>query len=800
MKLTIDRNLFFLPFLFDRRAQKFALAAALVACVPAFAQTGFTAGNLVVLVEGCGVHAGTCKSVPYGTGTGAGNSSGGGYGDNQASPLTLFQYSPAGTSSAAFVNSLVLPQTGSGANLPVSSEYGSSSEGSLQLSGSGQYLTFMGYGINAAQFNAAYQPGFTTDPFGAAPSGALAQSGSLTGQSYTAVPRVVTLVDANGNVNSSTALYNVFSTNNPRSIYTANGATAYVSGQGSGSDLTGGVFYTAIGAPNTAPTAITGGDANSNTIGQDTRAVQIFNNTLYAAIDTKEGSGSNRDYIGTLGTIGTPAVTTVGAPVELTGFGNSGGTGKVTIGSGGSSIGNNLNAGMTINLSPVNFFFASPTVLYVADGGRPKNDSNGDNNSNGTANIGNGGLQKWVNTAGTWSLKYTLYQGLNLVNNGGTSGTTGLYGLAGKVTGATVQLYATSYTINDLDPTYLYGITDTLANTTPPGTSLAFTLLDTAPADSNFKGVSFAPTIPAGDVEITSVPSGLTVTSAGTGCAPGSYAAPVTLSWTPASSCQLSVVSPQSGTTGGQFTFSHWQDLNIATTDMVTAPPTTATYTATFSQTQVDVSTLIVNSGFEFGLQPAPPGDLGIGCPLLWTCLGSPYTGASSYLVTSAQYLAGADGLTGSKIVPGGLYAATLPVPVGGSGRLYQLGLGTYQANTTYDLTLWIGTPLTVPFCGSPASPGCVANVTPAGPLENLRFYWLGSGSGTSLNQLKAINLPIPPAGQWTSTTVTYNPSMDLVNGLPQGIGEPIGFVIFAADNYSNEIVNIDIVPPAPAQ
>lgn len=146
--------------------------------------------------------------------------------------------------------------------------------------------------------------------------------------------------------------------------------------------------------------------------------------------------------------------------------------------------------------------------------------------------------------------------------------------------------------------------------------------------------------------------------------------------------------------------------------------------------------------------------------------------------------------------MPGGLYAATLPVPIEGSGQLYQLGLGTYAANTTYTLTLWIGTPLTIPFCGNPtADPNCHANVTLAGPLEHLRFYWLGSGTGTSLNQLKAIDLPVPPAGQWTSVTVTFNPSTDLVNGLPMGVGMPINFGIFASDNYNNEIVNIDILP-----
>ena len=583
--------------------------AVLAALVPgqgsAFAQENpwFTPGNVVVVVEGCGVHGGNCTSVPYGTGTGAGNSSTGGYGDNQAGPLTLFQYSVNGTASATFVNSLALPQAAANANFPVSGEYGSSSEGTLQLSGPGQYLTVMGYGIDAPIFDAAYAPGFTMDPYGAAPSGALAQSGSLTGQSYTPVPRVIALIDPYGNVNSSTALYNVFNTNNPRSIYTADGLTyAYVSGQGSGCDLTGGVFYTALGAPNSAPTAITGGDAvptstcvssgfTGSLVAQDTREVQIDNNTLYISVDSTEGKSDNRSLIGTLGTppaIGLftpPLPQTSGyttGPAQISGLGNSGGTGKETITTGPTSNGNAFNAGAQINISPVNYFFASPSVLYVTDSGSPKNTS-------ATKPYGDGGLQKWINSApdgsGTWSLAYTLYQGLNLVENptanaADTSGTTGLYGLAGVVSSGTVYLYVTNYTISDLDPTYLYGITDTLSTTTNPGTS--FTLLDTAPPDSNFKGVSFAPSLPAGSATLTTSPSGLAVTTAGAGCVSGTYTTPVTLVWTPGSACTLSVVSPQ-GPTGTQYTLAQWQDGTTSTSDAVVAPTTSAVYTASFS-------------------------------------------------------------------------------------------------------------------------------------------------------------------------------------------------------------------------
>ena len=75
----------------------------------------------------------------------------------------------------------------------------------MQLSGDGLYLTIMGYGINANTFNA--NPG----AYGPVPSNtALAQSGSLLGQGYIPVSRVVALIDWNGNVNSTTALYGVF--------------------------------------------------------------------------------------------------------------------------------------------------------------------------------------------------------------------------------------------------------------------------------------------------------------------------------------------------------------------------------------------------------------------------------------------------------------------------------------------------------------------------------------------------------------------------------------------------------------
>src|SRR5262249_17212460 len=176
-----------------KRVRKLALGTAVIwlsHSAAAYALT-FTAGDLVVAVEGNGA-AGPNPQTP------------GIFTDNQAAPLSLWTYTPNGTSSATFSGNLVLPQTASGNNAAISGEHGSSSEGTLHLSGDGRLLTIMGYGVNATTFN--QNPGsFSPDPTNTA----LGQSGSQTGQAYTAVPRVVALIGANGSVDTSTTVFNV---------------------------------------------------------------------------------------------------------------------------------------------------------------------------------------------------------------------------------------------------------------------------------------------------------------------------------------------------------------------------------------------------------------------------------------------------------------------------------------------------------------------------------------------------------------------------------------------------------------
>ncbi len=746
----------------EGRIGKIALAVALLLSVPALAQTGtfFTPGNLVVAVEGCGVQGGTCTNVPNGTGNGTGNSSVGGYGDNQGSLLTLFQYTPNGTLSVSFVNSLQLPQNFSAANVPVSAEYGSSSEGTLQLSGAGQYLTIMGYGINANAFNA------NPTQYGV-PGGELAQSGSLTGQSYTPVPRVVGLIDANGNINSTTALYNIFNGNNPRSTYTADGVNIYVSGQGTSGDATGGVFFTMLG-DSSAIASITGDDGGTNE-SQDTRTVQIANNTLYVSMDSKTGS-YNRSYIGTLGS---PPYTTTyscatapggacptdvpNGPSLLTGFGNTGGTGRVKL-TAAETNGINV-SGEYINLSPSNYFFASSTVLYVADTGSPKNTS-ADNETTYSL-CGAGGLQKWVNVSGTWTWEYTLYQGLNLVKNPNsksgdttcstnTDGTTGLYGLTGVVNSdGSVNLYATNYTIADLDPTFLYGITDCLAATTAGGSSgscttgqTTFTQLTAAPSDSNFKGVSLAPSIPAGDVEITTSPSGLTVSSSGTGCAPGSYVTPITLAWTPGSSCTLSVVTPQV-VSGTQYVFTQWEDGTTSTTHTVTAPATTATYNASFNITPA-------------GVYSPNPGSMLPGSSATFQWFGPP--GTTAFWIDIGSTAGGNNYYQSGSLPTTTLSQTVTSLPTDGST--------VYVTFYTFVNGSWVSHPYTYTAFSVTASEGVITSPVSGSTLSgsSVTFSW-SAGSGATAYWLDAGSTP--GGNQYYQSGNLGNVLATTVNGLP---------------------------------
>jgi len=277
------------------------------------------------------------------------------------------------TTSGALVSTLNMPTAASGSNNPLTLSGSATSEGFLQVSADGNYLTMAGYGV---------APGSVT-PQTATPASA---------------PRVVGVVDMNGNINTSTNLGTAYSGSNIRSAASSDGTNIWTGGNaGSGLGATGAVRYATLGGSSST-------QINSSTT--NIRVVDVFNGQLYA-------SASSGAVLG---------VATVG-------------TGEPT---GSASI--SLLPGMptTGTHSSYDFWFKDANTLYVADDGSAAN---------------GGGIQKWIFGGSTWSLSYTLACGTGL--SGSSVGARGLTGEVDEL--GNVELFATS---SDASPNRLVKITD----------------------------------------------------------------------------------------------------------------------------------------------------------------------------------------------------------------------------------------------------------------------------------------------------------------------------------------------------
>jgi uncharacterized repeat protein (TIGR01451 family) len=235
--------------------------------------------------------------------------------------------------------------------------------------------------------------------------------------------------------------------------------------------------------------------------------LDTFNNTLYAA----KGSGGNGpDTIYQIGSGGLPTAANANTQVYTipSGLPTSGSTGYY----------------------PFGMWFASPSILYVADEGEapapPTFDSGaGTYDQAIPANNPNAGLQKWVNSApdgsGTWTMVYVLQNGLNLgqpyaytIHNypTGTNPVTGvpwqpanngLRNFAAQNNGdGTVTIYAITATISGetdfgADPNQLVSITDSLSGTNPSlASSEPFNVLEVADGFDALRGVAIAQAAP----------------------------------------------------------------------------------------------------------------------------------------------------------------------------------------------------------------------------------------------------------------------------------------------------------------
>ena len=204
---------------------------------------------------------------------------------------------------------------------------------------------------------------------------ALGQSGSLTNQSnYIPVSRVVAVIGADGSVDTSTRLYNVYNGNNPRSVYSVDGKSFYTSGQGISGDQTGGVFYATKGSY--SATMITGPRQCRRDAGH---ALRHGLTTISSTSPPTPNRAAARSAI-IIGTLGQRRRAADGRRQRRQGPGaaprlrqqqrhrqaDAHRSDRPTA---------STHAGNEINISPESFFFANATTLYVADSGMPKNTS-----------------------------------------------------------------------------------------------------------------------------------------------------------------------------------------------------------------------------------------------------------------------------------------------------------------------------------------------------------------------------------------------------------------------------------------
>jgi hypothetical protein len=360
--------------------------------------------------------------------------------DGLTTKITLSEFSPTIAPNSVPVMAYTIPSAASGNNVGMVGEYGSSSEGAIQQTPDGLYLTIGGY-------SAAPSFAYTG-------TGTVVQNTALAQSPCASVPRVGALIDVNTNANTSSVFNDIYNTNNTRCIFSPDDINMYLSGQGAGTGDEGGLYYAPIGDNTTAGGAAPTGIYNV----VSTRNLFTFGGNLYYSCDQNSSKGIQT---GIFEYTGFPTTNVQGIGTRLTPASAGG-----------------------VNYSPEGVWFANATTMYVADTGDPKA-------SGGTSD---GGIQKWVNNGSGWTLAYTLVS-----PNFTSGGETGLEAITGTLTNGVASLYACSYTANDAAPNGLYGVTDTLTATSSTAT---LTELAAAPGqqtggtnpDYNFKGVSFAPT------------------------------------------------------------------------------------------------------------------------------------------------------------------------------------------------------------------------------------------------------------------------------------------------------------------
>jgi len=228
------------------------------------------------------------------------------------------------------------------------------------------------------------------------------------------------------------------------------------------------------------------------------RGLTVFNNTLYVT----KGSGSNGIntvyQVGTVGTLPTTATASTTGISILPGF-------STTLSNATSTTSHPV-------YHPFGIWFANANTLYVGDEG----DGAAYSSSNKTHF---GGIQKWIYSGSTWTLAYTLQNGLNLgtqysVTNYPSAlnpATDGIRNITGTVNGdGTVTIYGITSTVSSntdqgADPNKLVSITDNLAATNADEVAgESFNTLAAANYGEVLRGVAFITSATTDGTDISS--------------------------------------------------------------------------------------------------------------------------------------------------------------------------------------------------------------------------------------------------------------------------------------------------------
>ena len=355
---------------------------------------------------------------------------------NIASSAHLEEYSNLSGATANLVQTINLPATGQSAvTLPFSSNH----DGILNRSVDGRYLVFGGY---RADSGTSDLPMTNSDP--------------LMGP---ATPRVVVRVDANGAVDSSTALMDgSYNQTSIRAVATDDGSRFWVAGDNAGNEpccsISGGLRYVASLGASTSVNLSSVQESGGAQTPDNVRDVGIFDGQLYDSSGSNSSIGKSTFIVGS----GLPTAT-VDTPQALTKLYNDGAS---------------TSAFFFLDLSN-----AVPGVdtLYTS------------------ASAQGEGLHKYAKTACNGALD--CYQDTNgamvhWVSNGFVA-LPAIEAITGSANGSAVTIYST-------DKTSVYRLTDSTGYNATIGGSMSAPII-TVDENESIRGLAFAPssTVVAGD-------------------------------------------------------------------------------------------------------------------------------------------------------------------------------------------------------------------------------------------------------------------------------------------------------------